>query len=169
MDLETRVNDLVAPLIERFAGTVDAALRPDLESGLRGEARALVGALEQGLTEKDLRDLIARQLELEVLSAPPELRGDVLRAWAGSRALLAALEPLGLRARELVRELRASGLDDALKAEASRVLDEVVRVARAAPPEVLARERGTVAIVLGNCALVLSDGLLGPDLDVEVG
>lgn len=163
MDPEARVSALVAPLVEMFATEVGPDLRPDLEAGLKGEARALVGALDQGLAEKDLRDLLVRQVELEVLGAPEARRGDVLRAWSKARELVAHLDPLGLRSRELVREFRAKGLSADLKSRASVLVDEIVRVSRAAPHEVLARERGTVGVILMNCATVLTDGLLGFD------
>jgi hypothetical protein len=170
MDPEARVSALVAPIVEMFAAEVGAELRPDLEAGLRCEARGLVGALDQGLEEKDLRDVLVRQVELEVLRAPATQRGDILRAWSKSRELADQLQPLGLRSRELVREFRAKGRTDVLKAEAARLVDEIVRTARAAPPEVLRKERGTVAVILMNCATVTTDGLLGfdPETSPEV-
>jgi len=159
------VSALVAPLIEMFATELGADLRADLEAGLKGEARSLVGALDQGFEEKELRDHLVRQVELEVLAAPKERRADVLRAWARGRQLAEALDPLGLRSRELAREFRAQGRSEDLKARALALTDEIVKAARAAPPEVLARERGIVAVILMNCVTVLTDGLVGFDPD----
>jgi len=163
VDEDARVDALVAPVIEMFKDEVGAELRADLEAGLRGEARSLVAALDQGFDEKDLRDHLVRQVELEVLAAPAASRAEVLKSWSGARELAAALEPLGLRSRELVREFRASGRTEALKARAAALTDEIVKTARSAPAPVLARERGTIAVILMNCVTVLSDGLLGFD------
>src|SRR5690349_5235192 len=150
--LDARVSALVAPLVAMFEGELAPELLPDLEKGLRGEARSLVGALDLGLAEKDLRDMLVRQVELEVLGAPEGRRADVLRAWSSGRELEAQLQPLGLRSRELVRELRQKGrTDEDLKARALSLTDEIVKTVRAAPPEVAARERGVVGVILMNC------------------
>ncbi len=169
MTREARVEAIVRPLVERFAPLLGSDLRAVLEEGLREEARVLADGVEQGFAEEDLRDLLARRVERDVLAVGPERRGEVLRGWVAARDLVVALEPLGLRARELVREHRAKGLTPPLKAEAARLLDEVVGVARAAPAAAVARERATIQVVLANCANVLADGLLGPDEGVEVG
>jgi len=168
---DPRVAALVAPIVAMFAEELGAELEPQLQAGLENEARSLVGALDQGFEEKELRDHLVRQVELEVLGAPAEKRAAVLRAWSGTRELTGALEPLGLRSRELVRELRASGRTDDLVQRAQALTEEIVRAARAAPPEVLARERGTVAVILMNCVTVLTDSLLGydPEQAPEVG
>src|SRR5262249_49514984 len=122
----------------------------------------MLGALETegGPSETELREILARQVELEVLRAPPDARLAIVKAWVLAGELEVQLHPLGLRSRDLVREFRAEGCTSALKARATELMDEVVRVARAAPPEGLHRARPTVGVILVNCVTVLTDGLL---------